>query len=562
MNFYAFCLFFGMSAMSVLSAHAEDFADTTDGTSQESSDGFSKEQFEEMKNSPDPQVRKFYKNLTEGRFSSSKKGDSRYSGHLELHDFDQDGISDHGTAANDAEGGVEEAIIGKKGTAGGEKRTSALDEARLKKGQCVKNATGTPKPCNNISAAILDVGSAHPGKDDPNENHRVYMVNPEVQKKMTQAGENYFAKFKAEVLDLGKGDKARDYGNDALRSEAVWLYKQWQFKMESSWKTLRAARLADFDTAPGQDSKGRTREMSNEAREFMHRMGNLFASNPSDRTVAEEIFFQSRLLLEDFCTKKTGADKTWGDCKPAATEPDKFISKTLGEIIRLKTNDPGLAPGETWPLLDARTKTGLYNEAMKRARKESAKSKEDQTAIANIAKCMKPEVWCHRPRDRKEADPKTGPKIEAFTPVRGDPGNVFDDTREGLFIKMSEASKRPLAQQRAYVEGSIDFARKMSGGRDNPIYLEWDKYISRVEKEVKDIRDTAKAERLKLEAAGGKSSDIIERTFDPNTKTILQIYGNNAVNETYSAGYGFSGSPAPASTGGPKPTLPGVDFKN
>jgi hypothetical protein len=552
MKFFVFRVYVLCGILSLAVARAEEFADTTDGSSQESESGYTKEQFEEMKNSPDPQVRKFYKNLTEGRFSSSKKGDSRYSGHLELHDFDLDGISDHGHAGNDAEGGVEEAILGKSGTAGDEKRANALEEARKKKGTCITKITQAKQGnCNNISAAILDVGSAHEGPDSNDESHRVYIVSPEVQKKMTQAGENYFAKFKAEVLDLGKGDQERDYGNDALRSEAVWLYKQWQFKMESSWKTLRAARLAGFETDYRLDPAGR---------EFMHRMGTLMGAKTSNKGIAEEIFLQSHVLSQEFClpTPATLPTRTaWKSCSGfTGQNPPAHEKMSLRNIL---TKDMKNIPaGEVWPKVDERIRNILYDEAVKQARANTKNDADAQKQIANIARCMEPNTWCYRPKDESVAK-----KIKPWTPVNGDPGNTFDDTREGVFIRMSEASKLPLAKQRAYVEGSVDFAKKMSGGRDNPVYAEWIKYISKIEKDVNDIRAAAKKERLALEAAGGKSSGLLEKMYDPSTKTILEIYGINAANSTHSAGYGHGGAtPAPAAvSGGPKQTLPGVDFQ-
>jgi hypothetical protein len=549
MKVFAF-LFFLMTFFGAASAYSQDWLESTDGNPEEQGQGFTKEEFEKMKNSNDPYIRDLYKKLVKGRLSSAKDPNSRYSGHLEQHDFDLDGITDHDDAGNDVEGGVEEAVLGKKGL-GGEKRLNALEEARLKhkSSGCLMGATGDKaelsRTCKNISGAVVDLGSAHAGPDRADEDHRVYGLNPEIKKKMEAAGQKYFEAFQAEVLAKGSKDpNSRDMGNDAIRSEAVWLYKQWQFKMETAWKTLRAARLAGFRT-DRPDEYGQ--------REFLRDIGQMMA-DPNKRgsaSIARAIAIREDVMDVMMC--HTPPSAIWTPCPPATSGPKSPAlvppnEKKLRYVLR---DTPDSTKKE--PTIDPGKRKKMYELATQAAEKDSKNNKELNQKIARIEKCMEPEVWCYTPLN-------TLPKgAQVYSEVKGDPGEVFWDTREPLLIKMSEASKRPLAEQQRYVKGSIDFDSKMSGGRDNPAYKEWVDYISGVEKSVAEILTKAREARLRIQKNGGQASDAIEKALDPTNHTILQIFGRNEINDTFSLGTG----PAPAaSTGGARPgTLPGVDFK-
>jgi hypothetical protein len=511
---------------------AQDFADTTNGNAEEEEGGFSKEEFEVMRKSNDPQIRALYDKLTSGRLSSAKKGDSRFSGHLEMHDFDLDGISDHDNSGNSLEGGVEKAILGKDRT-GGEGRQKGLSKAR---GDCLSGVMGgKPKPCN-ISAVVFDVGAAHDGED-----HKVYDLNPAVKDALKKAGEAYFEQFKEDVLKQGRTDDQRDYGNDAIRSEAAWLYKQWQFKVETSWKTLRAARLAGFRT-----DRPDSIDFA-EGQAFMKRIGEGLSKNGSDQSLAEQVAIQGSVMDKLFCEVAPANSNKWQLCPP----PGRTPATTVGPELRRSAL--GQLLSKNWaPPIPAGLQRTYYQQALARAREEASKDPQIQKNIAKIRECMSPSKWCSN-----EDLPGAQPPVKKWEEFKGDPGVVFKDTREPLYMKMSLASKLPLAQQRKFVSDA-DFTDRMAGGKKNPIYAQWIEYIDDLENTVNDIQAMAKKQREQTVAAGGKADYTLEQTFDPNKKTVLEMFGSNPVNNTFStdASSPLGSSSASKSSTPPRPRNP------
>ncbi len=533
-------LFLFLSSLSLpFISHAQNFTDTTDGSTEESDGGFTKEEFEKMKNSPDPGVRELYEKLVRGRLSSSKSDSSRFSGHLEFHDDDLDGVSDHGNSANTAEGGVEEALLGKRGLADDEKRSEALRKARISSGACIKNITrgGVPQPCGNLSGAMLDVGGAHAGAGD-DEEHRVYDANPQVKKAMEKAGETYFEQFKADILK-GKNGSDDIYANDAIRSEAAWLYQQWQHKMDTSWKTLRAARLVGYRTDKPEDGDYAA------AQDFMRRIAGVIARKGSNREIASQIALQDQVMGQEFCFERAA---NW---RPKPTTPPAGFTCQHPTALRSLMKKPFTPPAEG--VLAPTNPSELYQLAVQIADREARGSRTLQEKISKIERCMSSDVWCTTRDGYVDGSNRLG----AFEPVKGDPGGVFWDTREPLYMKMALASRMPLSRQRAFVE-DLDFSARMAGGKTNPIYKEWDTYMKRIEAQVEEMREFGRSNRLALEKAGRKGSTLIEDTFDPKTKTVLQMFGRNAVNDSWSLpGSDTLKSPTPASTGGNPP-----NFKN
>src|SRR5690606_30864622 len=119
--------------------------------------------------------------------SSAVKSDSRYSGTLELHDFDFDGISDHDNSNNALEGGLDSAAIGRKGSRGAP-RSEDLDQSRTEAGLC--SPTTPSAECFNLSGNVIDMGSAH-GGNSKTEPHRTYQLTDKAEKAAELAGSEY-----------------------------------------------------------------------------------------------------------------------------------------------------------------------------------------------------------------------------------------------------------------------------------------------------------------------------------------------------------------------------------
>lgn len=209
-----------------------DFHDTTTGTGNSQikplGNQLSAEDEAKLERGARDQLRKFRK----GRASSSVDQASRYSGILEMHDADYDGVSDHDNSANDLEGGMEKVAVGRPGTSG-VFRKNALEKSKAE--ACKNRDDG----CEAISGVIVDRGSAHGG---PNEPHRVYEVAEEAKKNARAAGESYGRRTITEA-STKKGSVTSNADIDLLRTEAAWLEDQKERNLQNGWKFLRAKRL-------------------------------------------------------------------------------------------------------------------------------------------------------------------------------------------------------------------------------------------------------------------------------------------------------------------------------
>jgi hypothetical protein len=513
-------------------AAQQKFESTTDNTTQEKveSKGINEATVEGMPES----TKKLMKKFQEGRVSSKYDGKSRYSSILEMHDFNQDGVSDHDKSGNRMEGGMDEIAIGQKGT-GGKERKEALQKARDNAGNCQdgKGSAAQGNACFNLSGIIIDTGGAHGGAK---AKHRTYRVTDEAAKAAEEAGKEYGSRA---IKEGRYGGDGKQVDMDVLRSEAAWLEQQKRHMTEAAWKTLRAARLAGIDTSATPDDA------------FMQKIGNMLSNEEGDAAIAQEVVLKGRTDSTPMCN----VGGNWGVCnEESQTKAQKAISDEIAakeasfralrpeeraeqeRAIREKyslnmvelTKKETAVGNSTYQLEEQVRAAVLANEA--KLGPEAQKNLQEEFAKAE--NCMGKDKWCYggvgvnNVAAAQAAQPpgSTPAKLpDRFDESTGDPGIVFNDTREIIYNNLSKAQVAPVNQIQKIME-SADF--------DKSKYPEFYEQLEQVKKEAKELEDSDPA------------------NFDADTQSVPQMFGiRQGVNDTFAPNAPKDG-PAPASAGG------------
>ncbi len=528
-------------------ARAEQFLNTA-GDKNESTSQYGGIAPEEIDQKLNDESKKVLERFKKGRVSSFEDGSSRYSSFLELHDGDFDSVSDHGGAGNSMEGGMDEAAIGKKRTPGGEARDKALEEARLKAGLC--KGAGSTVPCNNISANVVDLGAAH--GDDKTSGHRVYDLTKSAWEKAKQAGQDYGNKTIQESKDVrgfenslpNGGSPVRDAdgrvtsyktvdgqihkisGNiDFLKSEAAWLEQQKALVIDAQWKSMRAARLAGADNANFSHNGSRLDPKA--LREF----NNIYLQKgltPQQREqeVAKRIneYRSSNSIGLSTCPAGwqniSKNPKGPALCKKPGTKDDTAELATVGLIRREGQGNQG--------------DQDIISKAIEQNRNKNPASKNEAETIQKISKCMQPGVWCYGNRaaereaneankNNKSNKPKTSDDF-LYTQASGDPGNVFDDTRELIFHQLSVANKGPLDQFEKTMN-SADLNKNTDRKTINQPYAKMMEEYQAAKKAYDDVRRSEQEEKTRNPA---HQSQYLGDKFNSQRQSVNQLFGRNA----------------------------------
>jgi hypothetical protein len=502
-------------------SRAQGFEETTTGIN-ESRGGLSAEEI----NLLDQESQKQYRNFIKGRASSSTDSNSRYSGALELHDSDFDGISDHGNSANELEGGLEEAAIGKRGLPDSEARNKKLTEAKEKarervSGKSCKPTPQNPSPCSpaeGTSANVIDVGPAH-GKDTPGrfETHRVYDLTEKAKSAAEKAGKTYadralydganydmrFAnkdavrqttrKDQIEVLNVNPdGTKTwvrTKVGTDIdlIRSEISWLEDQKERWTQNEWKYRRAKRLAG--AALGDDKQIGETVSGIYSKNFGKN------SKQADLQLANAIYGSRVSSGFDICGYDRNSNAPIA-C-PANGSVDPKAKKTAAQFAQENK-------------LEGKARNEFFAKVSQLAQADPKTRAARQKEVNQIANCFSQDAWCDN-------------SLRDLSKVRGaDVGDAYQDTREYLANAAQRASQGPLSQMVRQVE-NIDFNASIDSKAK--VTKPYQTYKKQVADAVKSWAEFMKTEREKEKKFPWYKSPYNEN--DINRMSARQLFERN-----------------------------------
>ncbi len=440
---------------------AEEFSDTTTGSTEEKPESFGLPENRALTT----RGKNIMKRFKAGRLSSAKDVNSRYSGFLEMHDANLDGVTDHDVS--DGNKGLEGRMTSLLPPGKTLEERTAESRKKANQKMCGKeegtweektdssgNKTQGARACFSLSGVIVDMGAAHGGDKSP---HRKLRLSKEAAQAAGEVGKEYGEATIKNIEDIMRDEydlpaNMKVAAIDHLKSESAWLEEQKLNSLDRTWKSLRAARLAGMetseDTAIGAGA------------DFMHEVDLEISKGADDAVIAEKIALNSRIQGEQVINTGTESSPKWelyDEKKHKALES----GKTEEQLAKIKSQFSEIPRDQ---------KDQLHAEALESARQASEKDESYQEEVAKIKGCMNKDVWCHNQRTAAEAEskesqsgaaPSSGAQTKslAFTAVEGDPGAVFQDTRELVSIKLSDAQKAPIDK----IEGIVtnyDFNRE------------------------------------------------------------------------------------------------------
>jgi hypothetical protein len=507
------------------SVKAGDFVNTTTGKTEESPGSYGLPEDRALTQ----RAQNVLKRFKAGRLSSAKDVNSRFAGHLEFHDANLDGVVDHDVSDSNTnlEGRITSLLPAGKTLEerARESRKQANSQTCGKEdGTWAEDPSGRKiRPiCFSPSGIIVDTGSAH---DGPNNPHRIMRMSQEATEVSKAAGREYGEAAIREIekimrAEYGLADNMKVAAIDELRSEVAWLEEQKGHIYERSWKTLRAARLAGEDTAyatatgtPGAD--------------LMHEVDLMISKGAGDREIAEKVAINGSMQNVAFENKNgrwvpyEAPENPAPGYRAPATIP---FSQVAQEIRESKQGDTASELYRVHELAKQRVTQGLEQDD------------NYQKRLANIESCMQKDVWCHNEKTAAQASSPNEqgtlpPRVEAFTPVTGDPGAVFQDTRELIYVTLHEAQNAPIDKIEEIVKGaSYDFNRES--------YPEFFKDLDQLKKESSELQ--------KANEARGNNH------YNTATQSARELSGIRlGINDTFreegaSSGAGATPAPAPA----------------
>lgn len=529
-QFLVFCIWaLGTPQLSVF---AQGFSDTTTGTS-ESKTGLSDTELQELDSYTQKQVERFRR----GRESSGVGNlGSRYSGSLEMHDSDYDGISDHTNSNNALEGGIEEAAIGRAGISNPDERDKLLKEATLKACQTA-NPKNVALCVQNSSAVIIDRGAAHGNETDP---HRIHELTQKATDKAKRAGSAYALQAGQEASNfetrgLSQVEKTARPNTvrvktvvngkevvrevkigpdiDLVRSEVAWLEDQKDRNIQNGWKYYRAKRLVGV---MGDGALGETVSK-------FYRSADPRDAQRQDAAFAQTIAEQAQLNNETLCINPSTKEAT--PLKTGQTCPKGQETTTAGEFLKDEKNQT------------ARLKT--IEELKKEKRNDKDFNKRVQEAQSKIANCMKEGVWCDS-------------NFENLVGKKGvsDPAGVAAsrDAREILYYNLQQAGRGPLNQFERTVTGA-DFNPQTDAKTQSKPYQDMQRQVREAQKAYKDF--------IEDERKNNPNSPFLRNGYNPNQMSARELFGRDPSRDGKSLGRSSplqQGTRVPTSVG---PSNPG-----
>jgi hypothetical protein len=517
---------------------AGEFSDTTTGSTEEKPESFGLPENRALTT----RGKNIMKRFKAGRLSSAKDVNSRYSGFLEMHDANLDGVTDHDVSdsSNGLEGRMTSLLPAGKTleerTAESRKKANqkmcgkeegTWDEKTLPNGTKIRGA----RACFSLSGVIVDMGAAHGGDKSP---HRKLRLSKEAAQAAGDVGKQYgeatiknIEEIMRDEYDLPADMKVAAI--DHLKSESAWLEEQKSNSLDRTWKSLRAARLAGMetseDTAIGAGA------------DFMHEVDLEISKGADDAVIAEKIALNSRIQGEQVVNTGTESNPRW----------ELYDEKKHEAMLKAKGSEEERQKAKAqFADIPRDQKDQLHAAALESARKASEKDESYQEEVAKIKGCMNKDVWCHNQRTAAEAEskesqsgaaPSSGAQTKslAFTAVEGDPGAVFQDTRELVSIKLSDAQKAPIDKIEGIVR-NYDFNRETDP-----------EYFKELDALKKNSADMQKAN----EKRGNKHYDTATQSVQEFSGIRVGINDSYREEGTEDIKEGLSAGPKPASSSRP-----------
>jgi hypothetical protein len=526
-------------------AHAAgEFSDTTTGNTEEKPESFGLPENRALTN----RGKNIMKRFKAGRLSSAKDVNSRYAGFLEMHDANLDGVTDHDVSDsnNGLEGRMSKLLPAGKTL---EERTA---ESRKKANQqmCGKeegtweektnpdgSKTQGARACFSPSGIIVDMGASHGGDKSP---HRILRLSKEAAEAAGEAGKEYGEAAIKNIEDIMRDEydipaNMKVAAIDQLKSEAAWLEEQKTNAYDRSWKSLRAARLAGKEDAESTATDP-------EGADLMHEVDLMISKGADNRAIAQEVAVTSSIQEQTFV--KVGNE--WKLADPNDTQQKSIIEAAANDpekLAKIQKSFADVKRDEKDLTADARYK--LHQEAKQAVLEGSEKDEQFQEKLAKIEKCMDKDVWCHNERTAAAEESKnqqgatasagTEKKSLAFTAVEGDPGSVFQDTRELVNIKLSDAQKAPIDKIEEIVT-NYDFNRETDP-----------EYFKKLDELKKNTADMQKAN----EKRGNKYYNTATQSVQEFSGIRVGINDSYREEGTEDVKQGLPAGPKPASTGRP-----------
>lgn len=472
--FLVICIIIGFSTSS-FSQKLDNNSRTTSGTQENTSavGGLTDEEWSDIEKSNRDLKRK----VIEGRAEYFIDGRSRQATIMEIHDQNLDGIVDHLNADGSIqEQGTLKAAIGDNPPPETNEaaRIIAVDKAKANAGNCKEGKDGKYL-CRNISAIIVDAGAAH-GEDS---SHRVYELTDKAQKNAKDAANQYSKKTLEDSSQYGNIDGQFVVGSrqgqvqlangtsvavapniDVLKSEVAWLETQKRRNINTTWRTLRATRLVTRNTS--------------EAGSVDNEMSDLILKGANDEVLAQRISARSSGLNGVLVCE--GPKNVWNLC--GENQKSSSNKSTIGSLESKGVNQNRIQE--------------LLREA--ESKQSPEQKKKLQAEMNNIKNCLKRDTWCD----------------ETFQPVKGDPGNAFNDTRELVYSQLETAQDAPLDQFQN-IMSSADFNQGTDRKTKTLPYQQMVKEIQAAQKSAKELQELNKK-------SGGPN-------IDPRKQSTVQMFG-------------------------------------
>lgn len=548
-NFLAWGVLTGALFSRAAQAENKEFFDTTGGEIKENTGKYNGINEEEAITKKGQEILNRFR---DGRKSSNVTQTSRYSKILEHHDEDFDGVTDHDGAANALEGGMEDVALKGKKLRGAERQKElnkgveehdkACREALIK-----KDPTADTSVCDSPSAILVNKGAAHGGEADE---HRVYELKKEAVEKAKAAGKQYGEQAIAEAGEWGddptpegtKGIKDKDGrirsmrvkngktgGEDVvkiapdidlMKSEYSYLEQLKDYQTNLEWKSLRAARLAGYESDKG---------VIDQFAGIWGKKG--MTDQQKEQEVARRIDEMSKIGSEDVCintpkTKATLPDERSGECKDKTDETQSL--NEAYQIVALR------------PQLDS-LREQLRNKPSNKPGSAREK-KEQQQTLAQIQNCLGRDVWCPgesnvrraRAQARRAggggakasiAAQKAADKINPFTAVQGDPGGTYKDTREYNMNRLAAANAGGL-DNFMKVMGSADFSEGTDKKTDTKPFAQMKAEWEAAKKAADIVQGKQKdAERQRGLQNPNSANQYKGQNFDTKNMNTVKLFG-------------------------------------
>lgn len=536
-------------------AQAQGFIDTTTGDVEEAPEYFGMDADDANTREAQSIINKFKR----GRLSSNKDRNSRFSGTLEFHDSNQDGVVDHDV--DPGSGGLEGELRGLVKGSGShldEIAKKAVEEAN--KGNCQKPEGGrttskdggpTRTTCHNMSGIIVDTGAAHGG--DKEGYHRTYKLSDEAMEIAERIGKQYGERALDDIMKLYQetygdrlGGQDKVAAVDLKRSEAAWLEQQKETVYDRQWKLLRYARLAGYDGAE-------ERVAGTRGKNFMHELESKLANGATEQELAEMISVESTLEREALGFK----DNQWVALDSLSTQEEKDAAiQAATRRLNLDEETTIVTLGDLSTASEEERRKAADNVREYVAAEPDDDEKERRQKIAG---CLEANSWCHTDKTAliaSKGDFEAAEKAR-FTAVSGDPGEVFEDTRELIAQKMAEIQTMPVNKIKAHVTNH-DF--------NEQTHPEFFKELDQKIEEVRGLAEGYRNAKGEIVGADPDNYDLdtmsfreltgirkgLNDTFDdslPDLNNLVQkIGGPGGGGAGPTAGGGFGGTNGPVST--------------